>query len=898
MLRAGIIERSQSAWSSPIVIVSKRDGTHRFCCDYRALNKITRPVSYPLPLVSDILGQLAGSRYFTTLDAKSGFWSIPLTEDAKDKSTFASHRGTYRFKVFPFGLRNAPAVYMNLMDIVLQDLQSFSLAYIDDILVFTKGDLQQHLNHIQQVFDRFRQHNLKLSLKKCQFLRTQTRYLGFVINQQGVLPDEEKVRAIKEIPAPQTVREVRAFLGFAGYYRIFVPNYSQIAEPLVDLTRKYAKFSWTSECQKAFDFLKNSFGVVPLLSHPNPNKGYTLYTDASDTTIGACLVQEVDSKEPGSGKWIRCEAPIHFLSHKLSPSQCKWSTVEKECYAIYYSLQKLDFYLHNARFVVKTDHMPLRYLLEAPMENRKVQRWALSISGYDCEIQYIKGLDNTVADLLSRIPGECREDDATEQPEISDKALQINVLNSNQFTPRDYAGYKPPEPESLVPPSFIAYDMIAEQGKDGHIDKIKRTLEGNTASKATHASFMLIDGVVYYISSPDDEPHLRLYIPKHLQPQALNQYHEENGHMGTDKTFSAIRSKYYWPGLYKEVYAHVERCVLCKTRNLQRNHVQLQDTDEPPYCMAKIGVDVSGPYPKSLSGNRYMVTFLDHYSLWPESFAVPDKTSETVAQLLLEEIIPRFGCPLEIVSDNGPENTGRALQRAMQEMNIHHVTTSFYRPHSNSRCERSHRTLHDILSKKVQDNPFTWDIHLNSALAAIRTNTNSSTKHSPFFLLYGRLPVLPLDNLLRPRRKYEGTDGHEIILMEQHRAFVTVQRHVRHARERQRKYADRGAAVPDIKVGDCVFYKNFQKTSKLDARWKPYYVVIEKTGPVSFRIKEQLSGRIIKAHAEHLKAVDLQWNIPVVNPADAGKRRSTFVVPPEPESQGGEETSDASTPYQ
>ncbi|BFZ20640.1 hypothetical protein BsWGS_23679 [Bradybaena similaris] len=233
------------------------------------------------------------------------------------------------------------------------------------------------------------------------------------------------------------------------------------------------------------------------------------------------------------------------------------------------------------------------------MENRKVQRWALSISGYDCEIQYIKGLDNTVADLLSRIPGECREDDATEQPEISDKALQINVLNSNQFTPRDYAGYKPPEPESLVPPSLIAYDMIAEQGKDGDIDKIKRTLAGNTASKATHASFMVIDGVVYYISSPDDEPHLRLYIPKHLQPQALNQYHEENGHMGTDKTYSAIRSKYYWPGCdASDASTPYQRGYTLRTQPLSQNEGESSDSDpntERRQARTKTQEETTGP---------------------------------------------------------------------------------------------------------------------------------------------------------------------------------------------------------------------------------------------------------------------------------------------------------------
>ena len=219
-------------------------------------------------------------------------------------------------------------------------------------LIFLK-DEKEHLQHIQIIFDRIRQHGLKLKLKKCAFFQEKTGYLGFVINKDGVKPDPDKVKAIRTLPEPKNVREIRGFIGMCSYYRRFIPNFSKIAEPLIELTKKYARFKWTPDCQSAFDYLKDSLTVVPLLAYPDINKPYVLYTDASNNCIGACLTQKTDNDE---------EKPIYYLSHKLSPTQTRWSTVEKEGYAIYYALQKLDHYLHNAPFTVKTDHKPLKYI--------------------------------------------------------------------------------------------------------------------------------------------------------------------------------------------------------------------------------------------------------------------------------------------------------------------------------------------------------------------------------------------------------------------------------------------------------------------------------------------------------------------------------------------------------
>ena len=506
MLEAGIIRRSRSPWSFPVVVVDKKDGSKRFCVDFRQLNKITKPISYPLPVIDDILARLGKAKYFTTLDLKSGYWQVLMDETDREKTAFACHRGLFEFLVMPFGLSGAPPVFMELMNIVLEGLEDFAIPYLDDIIIFSASP-DEHLSHLRAVFNKIREHGLKMKLKKCNFFQTETKYLGFTINGEGIKPDPENVEAIREMAAPCNVREVRGFIGTCSYYRRFIPNFSEIAQPLIGLTKKFARFKWTAQCQKAFDYLKDSLSVVPLLVYPDTQKPYILYTDASDTCIGAVLTQK---GEDGEGKEV--EKPIYFLSHKLSDTQCRWSTIEKEAYAIHYSLQKLDHYLHGAEFIVRTDHKPLKYLLESPMQNRKVQMWALSIAGYNCQIEYIEGVANTVADLLSRTPQGCHKvqnkTKGEEEVEISDKFLEVNAFNSNRFDPKLYAGWEDQgtngkeEPET----TWEGVDMVREQDKDGVVKDIKEQLESGKAAGTLKNRHLILGGLLYYLSDPDDDP--------------------------------------------------------------------------------------------------------------------------------------------------------------------------------------------------------------------------------------------------------------------------------------------------------------------------------------------------------------------------------------------------------
>ena len=372
-----------------------------------------------------------------------------------------------------------------------------------------------------------------------------------------------------------------------------------------------------------------------------------------------------------------------------------------------------------------------------------------------------------------------------------------------------------------------------------------------------------MDEVVYYLSQPDDDPVFRLYIPCQLRKNVLAQYHDDNGHMGVEKTFHSIKQKYFWPCLLKEITEFVSKCIPCQTRNLTKKQPHMQECDMPPFPFAKLALDISGPYPKTSSGNQYIVTFIDMYSGWPEAFAVPNKKAETVAHLLIDEIFPRFGAPLQLLTDNGPENINKIMKTTLESLNVHHITTSFYHPQSNGKVERMHRTMHNILAKKVGSNAQSWDLYINQMLAAIRFHVSESTNFSPFYLLYNREVILPLDNILRPRRLYYGDEHHDIALQEMHRSFTLVRSNLKKARKQAMDRSRSKTKDVEFEVGDLVFYKNHQRKSKLDIHWKPNYVVIEKTGPVSYRIRDQLTSSVTKVHAEHLRAASIEkWDIP------------------------------------
>ena len=374
--------------------------------------------------------------------------------------------------------------------------------------------------------------------------------------------------------------------------------------------------------------------------------------------------------------------------------------------------------------------------------------------------------------------------------------------------------------------------------------------------------FMLKDDILYYISQVDDEPKLRIFIPKHLKEKIINQYQNENGHMCTEKTFLSIKEIFYWPRLYPELYEVINSCIICKKRNLIQQKSAVQTTKMPPYPMAVLQLDLSGPYRKTLSGNLYIATFICLYSGWIEAFCLPDKSSQSVLECFIEYILPSHSCCLAIQTDNGSEFTNQAFQETLNRFNIKHITSSIYSPRSQGMVERSHRCLHDLLSKLMSDHSSSWDLFLNSALFAIRTNVSKTTLMSPFKILYNRDPVLPIDNLLMPREKTFSDNYHDLAFENVHRIFVNVKKNMKRAKEKRNEIANRNRKPTSFTVGDPVFYKNFTKTSKLDKKWLTHYNIIEQSGPVSFKIRNQLTGATKRVHADALRLANVTWKMP------------------------------------
>ena len=398
MLQSNIIQPSVSPWSSPVVLVKKKDGSLRFYIDYRRLNAITRKDVFPMPRIDDMLEQLKGKRIFTTLDAKSGYWQVQMDPTSREKTAFRTSNGLYEFLVMPFGLCNAPATFQRLIQQVLSGMGNdhpFCCAYFDDILVYS-DNVQQHIQHLQQVFLRLRSVGLLLHPKKCRFAEPSVSYLGHIVSKDGILPDPGKVSAVQQFPVPTTVKGVRQFLGLASYYRHFVPNFAKIAGPLYVLTKQTVSFQWTSNCQDSFERLKCLLASPPVLAYPDFEATFILHTDASGDGLGAVLEQDDDGQSH----------PLAYASRTLSKHEANYGVTELEELAIVWALRHFRAYLLGHKCIVYTDHSPLKAVLAAPHSSGRRARWGDTLAEFDLEVCYKPGRKNTNADALqlSRAP--------------------------------------------------------------------------------------------------------------------------------------------------------------------------------------------------------------------------------------------------------------------------------------------------------------------------------------------------------------------------------------------------------------------------------------------------------------------------------------------------------------
>ncbi|XP_059210478.1 uncharacterized protein LOC131989303 [Centropristis striata] len=397
MLEMGVIEESNSAWCSPIVLVSKKDGSIRFCVDYRRVNDVSRFDAYPMPRVDELLDRLGTARFFTTLDLTKGYWQIPLSPESREKTAFSTPYGLYQFVTLPFGLFGAPATFQRLMDRVLRPHVAYAAAYLDDVIIHSTT-WAEHVRQVAAVLGSLRQAGLTANPKKCAVGRREVRYLGYHLGGGQVRPQVDKTAAIAACPRPKSKKEVRRFLGLAGYYRRFIPNFAELTSPLTDLTRKGASdpVQWTERCQVSLERVKQTLCGEPLLHTPNFSLPFVLQTDASGRGLGAVLSQQVQG----------VDRPVLYISRKLSEREARYSTVERECLAIRWAVDALRYYLLGRPFTLCSDHAPLQWLHRMKDANARITRWYLALQPFKFKVIHRPGAQMAVADFLSRSHGE------------------------------------------------------------------------------------------------------------------------------------------------------------------------------------------------------------------------------------------------------------------------------------------------------------------------------------------------------------------------------------------------------------------------------------------------------------------------------------------------------------
>ena len=806
LLEYGFIKPSESPWGAPVLFVQKKDGSFRLCIDYRALNKVTKKNRYPLPHIEELFNNTQGAKYFSKIDLRSGYHQIRIAEKDTEKTAFRTRYGHYEWLVVPFGLTNAPATFMHLMQSVLNPvLDKFAVAFLDDILIYSKTK-EEHIEHVKQVLNILRENKLFAKLSKCEFMKTEISFLGHTLSAKGKGMEDDKVKAVMDWPLPKNADDIRSFLGLAGYYQSFVKNFSEIVTPLSDLLHGSNSFNWQKEQQDAFDKIKIAMTNAPVLALPNPDLPYTIMTDASGIAIGASLNQD-------NGNGLQ---PIAYLSKKLLPAETRYPVHEQEQLAILVALKKWRHYVHGTKIKILMDHKSLVYLGTQPQLSNRQVRWNEFMSQFDLDIVYLKGKDNVVADALSR-----RSDHQMTDVKTGDQVL--NVISN------------------------ITSPDLVEQIKNAYVnDPLCIKIQEDIKKNMMNQKFRMKNGLIY-----KEE---RIYIPNdtNIKTRIISEHHDTpiSGHVGTAKTIELITRMFIWPRMYIEIKNYVTSCLPCQSNKPSQQVPMglLQPLPIPNKKWETVTMDLITALPKTKRGNDAIVVWVDKLSKHAH-FAATTTTINApgLAKLMYETVVRHHGIPIQIVSDRDTRFTSNFWRSLWKLTGTTLAMSTAYHPQTDGQTERMNRTLEDMLRATTNYEQDNWDEHLITLEIAYNNSVQASTGFSPFFLNSGQHPNLPIHAAVEQELSSNPTAND--FMSQISNSLTQAKENLKEAQERQTKYANQNRREVKLKVGDQVLLstaniRNQDRAPKLAPRFIGPFKVVRVISDVAYELKLPVTMKI------------------------------------------------------
>lgn len=894
LLAKGFIEPSNSPFGAPVLFVQKKDGTLRMCIDYRALNNITVRDRYPLPNIQDLIDKLHGSTVYSSLDLQQGYHQIRIKEEDVPKTAFLTPLGQFQFKVLCFGLTNAPATFQRVMNSIFgQYIGKFVLLYLDDVLVFSRN-ATEHAQHLRLVFEVLRKHKLYAKLKKCEFNKSELKFLGHMVGREGVRVDPDKMAVVQKWPIPKSVKELQGFLGLANYFRRFVRNYSTIAAPLTNLTQRANAdaFGWDKWNEqgpefKAFHELKEALTSAPVLALPNLNGTFEVHTDASVHGTGGVLIQN--------------DRVVAYTSSKFSTAEYNYTTGEQEFLALVRALQVWRCYLEGSpEVLLVTDHHPLVYLQSQSSLSRRQARWMEFLSRFNWRIVYRPGKEN-IADGISRThplmtmavvaahdvmavrphtPGQRAGGENTLSVQVQRTDYGYLLVQTRGQARRD-DGLRVTEPAAASP-----FDTPGTSRPDGgeHGKRTQRVRSGGVPMEvdpdvetsgnpgsvpagepSTNPSTSLLEQLVaayakdkrfkdaeftkHYTLNTDKGTWMmgdQVVVPD--SPQVKNRIMREMhdgryaGHSGITKTLERIARVFYWPDMRDDVKLYVRMCDACQRNkpSTQKKYGLLQPLPVPGYRWASVSCDMVVKLPLSAGKYDSILTFVDRLSKMVHLVPTSEKlTAQEFAELFEREVIRLHGVPEDLVTDRGTQFNNNFWREVMNLLGMTMRMSSAYHPQTDGQTERYNRVIEEMLRAYISPSQEDWSAHLPAVEFAINNSWQETVKNTPFFLNYGQHPLTPAVKDL-PRRvpaAHEFTKGIENAVKEAKRCMAEA-----HERMRLRENQKRRDVV--YQPGDLVMLstQNLSKhvldqgARKLKPRFMGPFHVIQPVGSAAVKL--------------------------------------------------------------